>query len=112
ELHPDGLKTDEPVFDITGAALTKMLVLAGRGDATVHGTARAGFKTWCDECTTYRDAVSEACLAHIEGDKVKAAYARGEFEQQRRELMELWSQFCASTPADVSDKVVPLHKSA
>jgi integrase len=112
ELQADGLKGDEPVFGVTGAALTKMLVLAGHGDATVHGTARAGFKTWCDECTTFRDAVSEACLAHVEGDKVKAAYARGEFEQQRRELMELWSKFCASAPADASGKIVPLRTSA
>jgi integrase len=112
ELHPDGLKPDELVFGVTGAALTKMLVLAGHGDATVHGTARAGFKTWCDECTTYRDAVSEACLAHVEGDKVKAAYARGEFEQQRCELMQLWSGFCASTPIDDASKIVPLRTPA
>jgi integrase len=110
ELHPDGLKPDALIFDITGAALTKMLRLAGHGNATVHGTARAGFKTWCDECTTYRDAVSEACLAHIEGDKVKAAYARGEFEQQRRELMELWSQYCTAAPVDDGSKVVPIRQ--
>jgi hypothetical protein len=98
ELRPDGLKPEELLFGITGAALTKMLVLAGYGDATVHGTARASFKTWCDECTAFKDAISEACLAHIEGDKVKAAYARAEFEQQRTELMELWSRHCASAP--------------
>jgi integrase len=109
ELHPDGLKPDAPVFGVTGAALTKMLMLAGYGDATVHGTARASFKTWCDECTGFKDAVSEACLAHIEGDKVKAAYARGEFEQQRAELMELWSRHCAWPPVDTSNNVVPLR---
>jgi integrase len=100
ELHPNGVKPDELVFGVTGAALMKMLALAGYGDATVHGTARAGFKTWCDECTAFKDAISEACLSHVEADKVKAAYARGEFEQQRAELMELWSQHCASLPID------------
>jgi integrase len=98
DLHPNGLKPDGLVFGVTGAALTKMLMLAGYGDATVHGTARASFKTWCDECTGFKDAVSEACLAHIEGDKVKAAYARGEFEEQRTALMEMWSQHCLSAP--------------
>jgi integrase len=98
ELHPDGPKPDAPVFGVTGTALTKMLELAGYGDATVHGTARASFKTFADEATAFKDAVSEACLAHIEGDKVKAAYARGEFEQQRAQLMEEWSQHCASLP--------------
>ena len=83
-----------------------MLMLAGYGDATVHGTARAGFKTWADEATSFRDAVSEACLAHIEGDKVKAAYARGEFEQQRTALMEMWSQHCLSAP--IGNNVVPI----
>jgi integrase len=107
ELHPNGMKPDELVFGITGAALTKMLVLAGHGDATVHGTARASFKTWSDESTTFRDAVSEACLAHVEGDKVKAAYGRGEFEKQRAELMELWSRHCASPP--IGNNVVPLR---
>ncbi len=101
DLHPDGPKPDDLVFGVTGAALTKMLMLAGYGNATVHGTARASFKTWCDE------AVSEACLAHIEGDKVKAAYARGEFEQQRVALMEIWSQHCLS--ASIGNNVVVLR---
>ena len=107
ELHPNGVKPDDLVFGVTGAALTKMLVLAGYGDATVHRTARASFKTWSDKSTTFRDAVSEACLAHVEGDKVKAAYARGEFEKQRAELMELWSRHCASPP--IGNNVVSLR---
>jgi integrase len=109
KLHPSELRPDELVFGVTGAALTKMLALAGYVDATVHGTARASFKTWADEATNFRDAVSEACLAHVEGDKVKAAYARGEFEQQRAELMELWSRHCASPPIDAASNVVPLR---
>jgi integrase len=107
DLHPYGLKLDDLVFSVTGAALTKMLVLAGYGDATVHGTARASFKTFADEQTSFKDVVSEACLAHIEGDKVKAAYARGEFEQQRAALMEMWSQHCLSPP--IGNNVVPLR---
>ena len=33
ELHPTGARPDEPVFGITTAALTKMLVLVGHGDS-------------------------------------------------------------------------------
>jgi hypothetical protein len=33
-------------------ALTKMLQLVGHGDATVHGSARASFKTFADEATS------------------------------------------------------------
>jgi hypothetical protein len=79
-----------------------MLARAGYGEATVHGTARASFKTWADEWTSFKDAVSEACLAHVEGNRVKAAYARGEFERQRAGLMEMWAQHCASLPADTA----------
>lgn len=104
ELHPDGLVPDALVFPLTGAAMNKTLRLAGYPDATCHGTARASFKTWADETTAFRDAVSEACLAHIEGDKVKAAYARGEFEQYRVQLMQMWSAHCASSPAEAGDK--------
>jgi integrase len=108
-----GLPAGQPdahVWGLSGAALSKMLALLGRSE-TVHGF-RSTFKTWSSERTTFRDAVSEACLAHIEGDKVKAAYDRATFEQHRRELMELWSQYCASTPIDDSNKVVPLRASA
>jgi integrase len=109
DLHPGGLKPDDLIFGVTGAALTKMLALAGYGDATVHGSARASFKTFADERTAFKDAVSAACLAHIEGDKTKAAYARGEFEQQRAALMEMWSQHCLSAPIDRANNVVPLR---
>jgi integrase len=104
ELHPDGVRPDELEFGVTGAALTKMLALAGYLDATVHGTARASFKTWCDEQTSFNDAVSEACLAHIEGDKVKAAYGRGE---SKVALIEIWWQHCLSAP--IGSNVVPLR---
>jgi hypothetical protein len=99
DLHPGAPNPDELVFGITGAALTKMLVLAGYGDATVHGTARASLKTWADECTGFKDAVSEACLAPSRATGSKQAYARGEFEEQRAELMEMRSRHCASPPS-------------
>ena len=80
-----------------------MLALLGRSE-TVHGM-RSSFKTWSSECTAFRDAVSEACLAHIEGDKVKAAYDRATFEQHRRELLAMWSDYCASTPGEATNVV-------
>jgi hypothetical protein len=84
-----------------------MLALLGRTE-TVHGF-RSSFKDWASECTNFRDAVSEAALAHVSADKVKAAYERTTFEQQRRELMELWSRSLASPPIDTAKNVVPLR---
>jgi integrase len=74
-------------------------------DIVPHGF-RSCFKDWAVECTSYRDAVSEAALSHISADKVKAAYERTTFEQQRGDLMELWARHCASLPAS---NVVPLR---
>jgi hypothetical protein len=33
-------------------------------------------------------------LAHAVGDKVEAAYRRGDLVQKRRDLMEAWAQYC------------------
>jgi hypothetical protein len=42
-------------------------------------------------------------LAHAIGDKVEAAYRRGDLLDRRRQLMAAWATFCASPmrPADV-----------
>jgi hypothetical protein len=91
------------VWHLSDAALTKMMRLLGRAE-TVHGTARSSFKDWASECTSFPDVVSEVALAHIEGDKVKAAYQRTKFEAMHRELLQLWSDYCGSVPT--GDNVV------
>jgi integrase len=101
-------KLDAHVWNLTGAALSKMLALLGRTE-TVHGF-RSTFKTWASERTNFRSEISEAALAHIEGDKVKAAYERTRFEELRRELMDLWSNYCESAPVNAKmDNVVTLR---
>jgi integrase len=94
---------DELVWHLSDGTLTKMLRLLGRTE-TVHGTARSSFKDWASECTSFPDVVSEVALAHIEGDKVKAAYQRTKFEEMHRELLQLWSDYCGSVPT--GDNVV------
>ena len=42
---------------------------------------------------------SEAALAHVVGDKVEAAYRRGDLFEKRRRLMEAWAEYCAERPA-------------
>jgi integrase len=60
---------------------------------TVHGF-RSTFKDWATEKTHFPNIVSEAALAHVVGDKVEAAYRRGELLEKRRELMEAWAKYC------------------
>jgi len=61
-------------------------------DVTAHGF-RSSFKDWCTEKTDYPDEVSELALAHINSDKTRAAYARSQLIDKRRELMNDWDSF-------------------
>jgi hypothetical protein len=63
-------------------------------DIVPHGF-RSSFGTWADEWTSAPNAVSEAALGHAKGDKVEAAYKRGDLFAKRRDLMEAWAEFCA-----------------
>jgi integrase len=77
-------------------------------EITTHGF-RSAFKDWAAERTTFANEVSEAALAHIVGDKVEAAYRRGDLFDKRRRLMDAWGQFCA-TAKEIA-KVVPIGTS-
>jgi integrase len=61
---------------------------------TVHGLARASFSTWAAETGAARSEVVEACLAHREADRVKAAYSRAQFAAERRQLLAAWADYC------------------
>jgi integrase len=87
-------------------ALTKALRAAGGADATVHGF-RSTFKDWASERTSFPSEVSEMALAHAIGDRVEAAYRRGELLRKRAIMMEAWSAFLTK-PA--SAKVVQLER--
>ncbi|MCL1488439.1 MULTISPECIES: site-specific integrase [unclassified Marinobacter] len=60
---------------------------------TVHGF-RSTFKDWTREFTAYADEVSELALAHVNSDATRAAYARSELLDKRRQLMNDWERFC------------------
>lgn len=62
-------------------------------DATPHGF-RSTFRTWVAEQTRFPHDVAEAALAHTQGDRVVAAYQRGDLFDKRRELMTEWAKYC------------------
>ena len=78
-------------------SLTAVLRRMGRGDVTAHGF-RSTFRTWAAERTNFPREVVEAALAHASGDKIEAAYQRGDMLEKRRRLMAAWEGF-AATPA-------------
>ncbi len=51
-------------------------------DATAHGF-RSTFRDWVSEQTEYSSEVAEMALAHAVGDKVEAAYRRGDLFDKR-----------------------------
>ncbi|MBS0244609.1 MAG: site-specific integrase [Proteobacteria bacterium] len=80
----------ETLSDMT---LTKLLRDMGYAKvATVHGF-RSTFKTWCGEVDKVRDEVSEAALAHMDRNAVRAAYLRAQYLDERAELSDRWEKF-------------------
>jgi integrase len=102
-LFPGG-KEGEPLSNM---AMLELLKRMGREDLTVHGM-RSTFRDWAAECTTYPREVCEMALAHAIGDKVEAAYRRGDLFEKRRQLMLDWAKYCDMPKAD--GKVVQLSR--
>jgi integrase len=69
------------------------------GEPIVTHGFRATFRTWCEEQTSYPRSVTEAALAHVNADKVEAAYQRSDLFERRRALMEDWGAYCTRREA-------------
>jgi integrase len=91
---------------LSNMAMAALLKRMSREDITVHGF-RSTFRDYCAERTDYQNHIVEMCLAHVIGDKVEAAYRRGDLFTKRARLMADWARF-ATTPARAGD-VVPLR---
>ena len=72
--------------------------------ATTHGF-RATASTILNESGLWHPDAIERQLAHVEGNKVRAAYDRSTHMEQRREMMQWWADHLDSllVPADVID---------
>jgi integrase len=83
-------------------AMLKLLEAMRRTDLTVHGF-RSTFRDWAAERTNFPSEVVEMALAHAIGDKVEAAYRRGDLFEKRRRLMDAWAEYClhGKTTGDV-----------
>jgi integrase len=102
-VEPLRERKDSPIFPGTkGQPLSDMTLLKIMRDRSlpfsVHGF-RSAFKTWAVEVTSFPDAVSEAALAHIDANKVRAAYSRTDFRQQRTALMAAWDNYLRTDAA-------------
>ena len=105
-----GAKTDAALSDMSLTAVLRRMSKAdekaetgrwvdARGnDITVHGF-RSTFRDWAAEATEYSREVAEMALAHAVGDKVEAAYRRGDLFDKRKQMMEDWASYCSASPA-------------
>jgi integrase len=83
-------------------------VMRGMQPGYVPHGCRSTFRDWAAETTNYPNHVVEMALAHTIGDKVEAAYRRGDLFEKRRRLMNTWAAFCAK-PA-ISAEVLTLKR--
>jgi integrase len=83
-----------PLSDMTlSAVLQRMSV-----DAVPHGF-RSTFRVWAEERTSFPPSVAEMALAHVNGDRVEAAYLRTDLFEKRRRMMADWAAFLSKVEA-------------
>ena len=97
---------DNPGHPLAEKAMWKVLNRMKVANTTVHGL-RSTFRDWAAERTNFPNHVIEMALAHTIGDKVEAAYRRGDLFDKRQRLMDEWARFC-NTPAGAG-AVIPLR---
>lgn len=81
-----------PLSDMTLTAVLRRMGVA----AVPHGF-RSTFRDWASERTNYPRDAAEMALAHTIGDKVEAAYRRGDLFEKRRRMMADWATFCGNS---------------
>ena len=79
--------------------MTLAAVLRRMGVPAVPHGFRSTFRDWAAERTNYPRDVAEMALAHAIGDKVEAAYRRGDLFDKRARMMADWAKFLARPEA-------------
>ena len=74
--------------DMTLSKLVKELGI----EAVPHGF-RSSFRDWAAECSNAPREVAEEALAHVNPNRVEAAYRRTDLFERRRQLMGEWDSY-------------------
>ena len=99
-VNEKGLGRDDVVFPAPrGGSLSDMTLSAVlrrmKRPVTVHGF-RSTFRDWAGDTTTFPRDVVEMALAHTIGSATERAYRRARALDKRRELMDVWAQYCGT----------------
>ncbi|MFZ3353128.1 MAG: site-specific integrase [Xanthobacteraceae bacterium] len=100
----DGSPNDEYLFPgrksgkpLSNMAMLNLLDRMGMRDQAVTHGFRSTFRDWGAETGNYPNELLEMAIAHVVGDKVEAAYRRGDQLTKRHQLMADWESFCSGT---------------
>jgi len=93
---------------LSNMAFLMLLRRMKHDDLTAHGF-RSTFRDWAAERTNFPSEVAEMALAHAVGDKVEAAYRRGDMFKRRRRMMTAWATFCAASKQAADDNVTTMR---
>lgn len=88
-LFPSIRTWKKPISDATFTAALRRLGYSG-AEMTAHGF-RASFSTIANESGLWNPDAIERALAHIEGNAVRAAYARSDFWEERVRMADWWA---------------------
>lgn len=96
---------NEPLSDTALSKIVKRMSFKDKnGSVAVPHGLRSSFRDWVAERTTFDGVLAELALHHTVGNKVEAAYRRGDAFERRKELMQSWADYCTGT-MPVSDKL-------
>jgi len=91
ELVFPGQRGGKPLSDMTLTKICRDMEIP----AVPHGF-RSSFRDWVAEKTDFDGETAEMALAHAIGNKVEAAYRRGNLLEKRKALMETWGRYCTA----------------
>jgi integrase len=103
-LFPSEKRTTQPISENT--MLYGLYRMGYKGKTTIHGF-RALSSTILNESGFSPDAI-EAALAHVDGNRVRAAYNRSQYLPQRIEIMAWWADFVDAQRQGGSN-IIPLR---
>jgi integrase len=88
-LFPGVRSSSRPISDNTLNAALRRLGYA-KDEATAHGFRASASSLFNESGRWHPDAI-ERQLGHLEGNDVRAAYARGEYWNERVSMMQWWA---------------------
>jgi integrase len=90
-LLPSLRSVSRPMSENTMNGALRRLGFSG-DEVTAHGF-RASFSTLANESGLWHPDAIERALAHVEGNAVRRAYARGEHWEERVKMADWWERF-------------------